>query len=1165
LPFLSPTVVLLGQLFLKKVRVNLPFAPFIKAHHISRAALCGGAILAAVVFFVVGAGLRVLWGPVSLGPLKGPLAGAIHDALPGINLDYDQAALEWTRDQGRVNLVVLGTRISDSKGHVVASAPKAAIDLAAAPFLHGEFVIKRITLVGVEFGLIHTREGRILLGNQRDVRDADDVIARIRDVIDIRVRSSQSSSLESFAVRNARLGFVDEVTGLNLKSPRTNMVLRSKGEAVEISFDSDLALSGHTARVLADVALPPGKGPILGKATVTGLDLRGLGSNAKLFESVKNLPVTVNASAGFRVDPGNRLAEANFDVVARGEIPYAAMKSKALHLDSLRLVGRYDGQTGHLALTTAELQAREARARLKGGGDFFFDGSGKLERVHADLSGADVALDMPGIFPQAVGYQSVALAADYLVAPRQFNVAKLSLAAPGFSFDASGSLTLNDDGAPGLVAKARIPALPVRTLLRYWPIPAAAGAREWIDGNIFSGEIGPLEAEVNFAPGMLDQEILPEDSMKMTFSMRNLEGNYVSGLTHATGVTGDAILTGDTFRASFSGGRIGPLVASRGTALIPNLHQRGTAGQFGVHIDGAMPDVMTLIDMKPLNYPTKFGIDPKTTGGRASADLMFTVPMLADLPVDDVGVSVKAQVGAFAVTLGGKTRLTDGDVTFDIDNNHLRQTGQVNLADARLNVDWTEDFKTKDFITTRVSVKGTMTEGARQALNLGLTRILRGAVPVSADITGHRGSLVHADVTVDFTPAVLSVPIVNLEKTSGQPAAGRIGINFAPGNVVQEETIRVTGPVLNLSGTADFNRNGEMTVLTLPVVRMGPLNDLSFQLSRGSNGDDYQVRGRSLDGSKIGRTGSNEQPGGTAAASQPPDDTPQGRFHINARLDRMAMRDGVSIMPFNLDLAGNGNRPSALSLSGNVTMGNKSSPIAANLENTPTGRKVTLTTGDAALLARGMFAFESMRGGDLVATISLPGQANDPPNPSSTAPDFTGTMTVKNFQMINQPLISRLFSAGSLTGLGDLMGGTGITLNEWNFPFTSKNNVIGVNGSRAAGPAICATSDGYIDRPHGTLALKGSLVPACGVNSVLSNIPLLGDLIASKKGEGILSATYSATGNMEQPNISTNPLSMLAPGIFRRIFEGHIPTQKDAPSNAPQPQAAAPTPRPSTQ
>jgi len=80
---------------------------------------------------------------------------------------------------------------------------------------------------------------------------------------------------------------------------------------------------------------------------------------------------------------------------------------------------------------------------------------------------------------------------------------------------------------------------------------------------------------------------------------------------------------------------------------------------------------------------------------------------------------------------------------------------------------------------------------------------------------------------------------------------------------------------------------------------------------------------------------------------------------------------------------------------------------------------------------------------------------------------------------------------------------------------------------------------------------------------VLSNIPLLGDLLASKKGEGIFGITYSMTGNAEQPNISTNPLSMLTPGIFRRIFEGHIPTQKDAPSNAPQ--TPAPAQKPQTQ
>ncbi len=106
-------------------------------------------------------------------------------------------------------------------------------------------------------------------------------------------------------------------------------------------------------------------------------------------------------------------------------------------------------------------------------------------------------------------------------------------------------------------------------------------------------------------------------------------------------------------------------------------------------------------------------------------------------------------------------------------------------------------------------------------------------------------------------------------------------------------------------------------------------------------------------------------------------------------------------------------------------------------------------------------------------------------------------------------------------------------------------------------PAIGASADGYIDRPKGMLALKGSLVPAYGVNSLISNVPLLGDILASKKGEGIFGVTYSMTGNAEQPTITTNPLSILTPGILRRIFEGHIPTAANAPSNA---QAAAPPP-----
>ena len=144
--------------------MKLPFSNYIKAHHISHAALSVGAVVAAIVFFVVGAGVRLLMGPVSLGPLQQTLAGAIQNALPGISLQYDKAAIEWDREQDRVNLVVLGTRILDQDGKVVATAPKADIDLAAAPFLAGKVAVRRITLVGVSLRLVHMKDGGVRLG-----------------------------------------------------------------------------------------------------------------------------------------------------------------------------------------------------------------------------------------------------------------------------------------------------------------------------------------------------------------------------------------------------------------------------------------------------------------------------------------------------------------------------------------------------------------------------------------------------------------------------------------------------------------------------------------------------------------------------------------------------------------------------------------------------------------------------------------------------------------------------------------------------------------------------------------------------------------------------------------------------------------------------------------
>ncbi len=119
--------------------------------------------------------------------------------------------------------------------------------------------------------------------------------------------------------------------------------------------------------------------------------------------------------------------------------------------------------------------------------------------------------------------------------------------------------------------------------------------------------------------------------------------------------------------------------------------------------------------------------------------------------------------------------------------------------------------------------------------------------------------------------------------------------------------------------------------------------------------------------------------------------------------------------------------------------------------------------------------------------------------------------------------------------------------------------MLAIHTARATGPAIGISADGYLDRPKNEIALKGTLVPLFGINSVLGMIPLVGDLLISKPGEGIIGMTYSVTGNADEPKVSVNPLSLVTPGFFRQIFEGKMPNAANAPSNAP-PTAVVVTP-----
>lgn len=1128
----------------------------LKRFRARHAGLIAVGLVAAVIFFIVGAGLRLWMGPVSLSPFSDRLSQAIAEAVPGIAVKFDSASLGWSPADGRVDLIVLGARVYDSRGRIIAQAPRADLALGSSALVSGTLEVQRITLVGVQLTLVRTREGALRLGVSSD-KDQPDLLKRIKEAID--ANSGSATTLQSFAVQDARLAFYDETSGLFIVSPRANMKVASAKDSLAASVDAAVEISGKEAHIAANISMPPNNAPSTGHFALTGLNLAALGRNAKVFSALKIAAMNVDLSADV-VFSGNKLSTVKFQSMGQGGLEGLGPKGGLLALGTIRANGTYDANTGRVTLDDATAGGGQVNLHLTGQGQLDYDSNDNLTSTTLDADIDNVAVDMPGIFPHVMRLTDVKVQGGYIPATGEADLKQLAIRGHNLVLDMTGK-TVFGNASPAIDLSGRIAAISVREALNYWPATLGSGAHDWIRDSITTGRAGPIVIEVHIPAGALDAPALPESALDISFPFDNVTGTYIPGLAPATEVSGTGRMTGDTFTADIASGKIGNIKISNGKGIISAIAAPVALGTFTVHVDGEMPDIMTLIDMKPLGYPTRFGIAPADSKGTASVDVMTTVPMLRDVSVDDIKVDVKGHVASFEISLGKTTRIANGDITFEVDNDHLQAAGNAVYANQNVVLDWNEDFKTTDDITTKLNAKAIIDQEGRTALGVDLGDTITGPVGVTAVLNGHRGQLRTADLTLDLTKAHVAVDLIGIDKPAGKPATSNILATFGSNQKVASADMKMSGKGISVQGKAQFDETGALSALDLPEVKSGAANDFALTLKRGPNSAvDVVIKGKSLDGSGLAKRGSKP----VSKEQQPKEQKFDGPFHVSVHLDRLALRDGISMAPFALDIAGDEDRLKMLDV--NAALG-KSGSVTGKLEPTDKGRKLTLLTTNGGELIHGLFGLDSIKDGKLDATINFPGNGDAPVEGDN--PDFEGTLVAQDFRILHQPFLARLFAAGSLVGFIDLMGAKGIAIDKLTVPFKSKKGVINIRQAHASGPAIGFSADGFVDRPKNEIGLRGTIAPLYGINSVLGAIPLLGDVLTSREGEGILGTTYSVSGNADEPEISVNPLSMLTPGILRRIFEGRIPTAKPVtpPATAPPanvPTATAPAPAPNT-
>ena len=128
---------------------------------------------------------------------------------------------------------------------------------------------------------------------------------------------------------------------------------------------------------------------------------------------------------------------------------------------------------------------------------------------------------------------------------------------------------------------------------------------------------------------------------------------------------------------------------------------------------------------------------------------------------------------------------------------------------------------------------------------------------------------------------------------------------------------------------------------------------------------------------------------------------------------------------------------------------------------------------------------------------------------------------------------------------------SGLDFVSFDGTFAYANKILQVERSRAYGSSIGITVEGALDLEEDIADLKGTIVPAYTVNRVLGQIPILGRILVGGEDEGIFAASYAVNGPLEDPAIAVNPLSALAPGFLRKLFDAIGSESGDAAQTAP--------------
>ncbi|MBX9458824.1 MAG: DUF3971 domain-containing protein [Rhizobium sp.] len=713
------------------------------------------------------------------------------------------------------------------------------------------------------------------------------------------------------------------------------------------------------------------------------------------------------------------------------------------------------------------------------------------------------------------------IAGRYIPERRELHFPEMSVATEAGVLAGSLKLVFADQGSPAISFSARSASLPTRSVKQLWPFWFAAKPREWVISHIRGGNVSNAEINVSLAAGRLPEHPEPfhfeQNEFDLNFDAAGLDIRYLGEMPEASSTSGKFRLKDRHLTVEIDGGAFvlpsgRPLSASSGKFEIADTAQKPLMVSLDVNATADASAFAEYVSFKPMDAMARLPFAPADLKGKVKADVsaLFGLNPSQDPPPPVWNASLALdKVGVAKPVEGRKLENITGTLKID---------GKVAALDGKADIDGMGfDVKLSQPITSASGAreweaKGELSQADILKLAPALEPYLKGGVDLTLEDASQG-----ARARLSLRDTALSIPFINWRKGAGVKATAEFVIDVTDGQT------RITDFVLDGDG---FGARGEMLLDKRGLVsgkfnrvKLSPADDFSLSLGRKSSGLSIDVSGASIDARPF-----IEQ----AKATSSSQDGEKASNVITAQIDRAVGYNKESLRGLDLRLVTSSGRISTLQLSG-VTASQQALVIRKDSDS----GAMEISSGDAGAVARFADLYRNMTGGLLNITLKARG-----------ADSWRGAIDIRNFALINEARLKAIVSARGgqdRRSLTDALK-TDIDTSSQKFRrafarLAIDGGTIKVENGIVRGDQVGATFQGTVRSRRGNMDLTGTFMPAYGLNSLFGQLPLIGAILGNGRDRGLLGITFKLEGPYESPKMSVNPLSMIAPGVFRNIFE----------------------------